>query len=330
MSPTFFGFFPGVGPLTRIRHSISPIIGYQYAPGSKVDSAYRHALDPADTTFNARSDPQQTISLGLSQSFDAKLKPPPGDTTSEPRKIKLLAINTSSISYNFEQAKVPGHTGWQTSSLSNTISSDLLPFQLSITHDLWRGRVGTDSARFDPFLTSVSTGFTFTPATIRGIVGLLGFAARAPRPGSGADTARAAGPALGPPGMSGGNDLFRQQGRGFGSGNRAFSLQVNYSSNHSRADTAIVGHPAGRQMVTFSMSFSPTANWTANWHSAYDFGTQQFADHFLSFERDLHRWRASFVFSKSANGNFAFSFNIALIDQSDIKFDYDQHTFARP
>ena len=330
MSPTFFGFFPGVGPLTRIRHSISPIIGYQYAPGSKVDSAYRHALDPADTTLNARSDPQQTISLGLSQSFDAKLKPPPGDTTSEPRKIKLLAINTSSISYNFEQAKIPGHTGWQTSSLSNTISSDLLPFQLSITHDLWRGRVGTDSARFDPFLTSVSTGFTFTPATIRGIVGLLGFAARAPRPGSAPDTARAAGPGLGPPGVSGRNDLFRQQGRGFGSGNRAFSLQVNYSSNHTRADTALVGHPAGRQMVTFSMSFSPTANWTANWHSAYDFGTQQFADHFLSFERDLHRWRASFVFSKSANGNFAFSFNIALIDQSDIKFDYDQHTFARP
>jgi len=54
-----------------------------------VDSAYAYALDPTDTTFNARSDPQQTISLGLSQTFDAKLKPPPGDTTSEPRKIKL-------------------------------------------------------------------------------------------------------------------------------------------------------------------------------------------------------------------------------------------------
>ena len=83
-------------------------------------------------------------------------------------------------------------------------------------------------------------------------------------------------------------------------------------------------------MVTLSMTFSPTAQWTATWHSAFDFGTRQFADHFLTFQRDLHRWRASFVFSKSANGNFAFSFNIALIDQSDIKFDYDQHTFAHP
>ena len=83
-------------------------------------------------------------------------------------------------------------------------------------------------------------------------------------------------------------------------------------------------------MVILAMTFSPTAHWTANWHTSYDFGTRQFADHFLSFERDLRRWHASFVFSKSANGNFAFSFNIALIDQSDIKFDYDQRTFARP
>ena len=333
LSPTFFGFFPGVGPLTRIRHSISPIIGYQYAPGAKVDSVYAHALDPSDTTFNARSDPQQTISLGLSQSFDAKLKPPPGDTTSEPRKIKLLAINTSPIIYNFEQAKVSGLTGWQMSNMSNTISSDLFPFTLTIIHDLWRGgRVGTDSAKFDPFLTSVSTGFTITPATIRGIAGLLGFAARAPRPASTPDTASAApgggGPGFGPPGV-GHNGAFQQQVPGFGSGNRAFSLMVNYSSNRSRSDTP-ADPKGGKQMVRLQMTFSPTANWTASWQSAYDFGTQQFAAHDLSFQRDLHRWRASFVFSKSPNGNFAFSFNIALIDQSDIKFDYDQHTFARP
>ena len=189
MSPTFFGFFPGVGPLTRIRHSFSPIFSYQYAPGAKVPEAYARALDPTGRTLNARSDPQQTITLGLSQNFEAKLKPPPGDTASEPRKIRLLAINTSQVSYNFEQAKIPGHTGWQTRSLSNTIASDLLPFQLAITHDLWRGDVGTDTAKFDPFLTSVSTGFTITPATLRGVVGLLGFASRGSHPPPAADPA---------------------------------------------------------------------------------------------------------------------------------------------
>jgi hypothetical protein len=105
---------------------------------------------------------------------------------------------------------------------------------------------------------------------------------------------------------------------------------VDYSSHRSRADTGLARRQAGQQFVTLSMNFSPTRNWTASWHSSYDFGTRQFADHFLSFERDLRRWHASFVFSKSANGNIAFSFNIALMDQSDIKFDYDQRTFARP
>jgi Tat protein translocase TatC len=332
VSPTFFGFFPGVGPLTRIRHSISTTISYQYARGAKVDSAYAHALDPSGTSLTARSDPQQTISFGLSQNFEAKLRQPPGDTTSEPRKIRLLAINTGSVSYNFEQAKIPGRTGWQTGSISNTFTSDLLPFQLSISHDLWRGRVGTDSAQFDPFLTSVSTGFTITPATLRGISGLLGFArGRAPQQPPAADTT-AGGPGLGA-GMGAGSNLFGKQGAGglgAGPAGRAFALRIDYSSNRSRADTALIGRQAGKQFVTLAMNFSPTAHWTASWRSSYDFGTRQFADHFLSFERDLRRWHASFVFSKSANGNFVFSFNIALIDQSDIKFDYDQRTFAQP
>jgi Tat protein translocase TatC len=329
ISPTFFGFFPGVGPLTRIRHSISTSISYQYAPAAKVPEAYARALDPSDTSLTARSDPQQTITFGLSQTFEAKLRPAPGDTASEPRKIRLLAISTGGISYNFEQAKLPGRTGWQTPSISNSITSDLLPFQLSISHDLWRGRVGTDSAKFDPFLTSVSTGFTVTPATLRGISGLLGFAHRAPPPA--ADTT-VVGPGLGP-GLGAGPHPFAAPGAGgigTGGGGRAFALRLDYSSHRSRADTGLARRQAGQQFVTLSMNFSPTRNWTASWRSAYDFGTRQFADHFLSFERDLHRWHASFVFSKSANGNFAFSFNIALMDQTDIKFDYDQRTFARP
>lgn len=331
MSPTFFGFFPGVGPFSRIRHSFSPLLSYQYAPGAKVDSVYAQALDPTRRTLNARSDPQQTITLGLSQNFEAKYKVPAGDTTSAPRKIRLLAINTSGLSYNFEQAKMPGRTGWQTRSLSNTIASDLLPFQLSITHDLWRGDVGSDTAKFDPFLTNVSTSFTVSPATLRGIAGLLGLAAHAPpaqtTPTPAADSIPRGLP-QGPRGGFGGQ--FGGSQRNFGGGGRAFALRVDYSSNHNRADTALVGHPGGRQFVTLSLNFSPTTHWTASWHSSYDFDTRQFADHFLSFERDLRRWKASFVFSKSANGNFAFSFNIALIDQSDIKFDYDQRSFARP
>jgi len=44
LSPTFFGFFPGIGPLARIRHALSPIVSYQYAPGSKVSDEFAHVL----------------------------------------------------------------------------------------------------------------------------------------------------------------------------------------------------------------------------------------------------------------------------------------------
>ena len=113
LSPTFFGFFPGVGPFSRIRHSISPILSYQYAPGARVSDEFARALDPTGRRLlNARSDPQQTITLGLQQSFEAKLKPAAGDTANaEPRKIRLLSISTSGISYNFEQAKDSGKSG---------------------------------------------------------------------------------------------------------------------------------------------------------------------------------------------------------------------------
>src|SRR6266480_6040018 len=152
-SPAFFGFFPGFGPLSRIRHTISPIISYQYAPAVKIPDDYAHAFDPTGRLLKGRTDPQQTISLGLSQTFDAKLKPPAGDTAAErePRKIKLLSISTSAISYNFERAKLPHSTGWQTGTLSNTFQSDLVPgLQFSMTHELWKGDVGSDTAKFSP------------------------------------------------------------------------------------------------------------------------------------------------------------------------------------
>jgi len=71
------------------------------------------------------------------------------------------------------------------------------------------------------------------------------------------------------------------------------------------------------------------ARWSAVWNSNYNFQTRQFGDHSISLQRDLHRWHASFSFLKAANGNFAFSFYVALLDQPDIKFDYNQQSFAR-
>jgi len=362
LAPTFFGFFPGFGPVDRIRHSVQFIINYLYAPGSAVDSAYARAIDPSGLNKAALSDPQQTISIGLSQNIEAKLKPPPGDTTGQGRKIRLLSINTSQIQYNFERAKEPEYTGWQTQTLTNTFASDLVPgFTLSLTHDLWAGAVGQRGVKFSPFLTNVSAGFSISGATLRGIGALLGLAsARPAAPPAGAGNTANAGlaPSGGttvtlpgggvPPAYPGGIRGMAGAPYAGGMTGGGFSLQVSFTSTRQRvlkdsssfiqvqtdtqyqAPLPIPGTSGvGQEQMNLTMHFSPTPHWDLGWTTTYDFHTHQFGQHYIQLQRDLRRWQASFAFVKSPNGTFAFNFRISLKDEQDIKFDYDQQTFRQ-
>ena len=106
---------------------------------------------------------------------------PGGDTaSSNDRKLRILSISTSAMTYDFEQAKLPGRTGWVTDAITNSFLSDLLPgFNLSLTHDLWRGTVGTDTASFDPFLQNVSASFAISGNTLRAIGSVFGLGGKA-------------------------------------------------------------------------------------------------------------------------------------------------------
>jgi hypothetical protein len=89
--------------------------------------------------------------------------------------------------------------------------------------------------------------------------------------------------------------------------------------------------PAGgfgetNQMLQASLGFQPTENWNVRWSSSYSFTRHEFADHVLSFTRDLHRWEATFDFFKAQNGNFTFRFNVRLLDNPDIKLPYEQRS----
>ena len=114
-------------------------------------------------------------------------------------------------------------------------------------------------------------------------------------------------------------------------GGKGFNLSLLYTITRARpqVDTGFASTLGGSHNVGFTLSFQPTAHWSATWTSNYDFDTRQFGAHFIRLERDLHRWHASFSFSKAPTGNFAFSFYVALLDQPDIKFDYQQQSFAR-
>ena len=330
VAPTFYGFFGGIGPLARIRHTIQPSLAYSYSPAADVPLEYAQAVTAPGQALRLRSDPTQTISLGLNQNIEAKTRRPPGDTTdAKVHKIRLLSIQTSPISYDFEQAKLLGRTGWTTPSLTNSFLSDLVPgFNLSITHDLWKGVVGTDTAKFSPFLSGVTASFSLSAQTFASLGRLLGLGGAPtpspPVPNSTQPPGQAYPSPFGPA-----DDLRR--GTAFTSnqtylrGSRGFNASVNFTLNRSRP-TLTTPNPKNQSNIALNSSFSPTQLWQVNWTTQYNATEKRFESQQLNLTRDLHDWRATFSFTRSPNGNFAFSFLITLIDLPDLRFDYRQST----
>jgi Tat protein translocase TatC len=325
-SPTFFAFFPGIGPLSRIRHSVSPVITWNYQPAADIPIEFAQAISQNGQPVELRSDASQAVTVSLSQTFEGKKKPPAGDTASVTDvKTRLLSISTSPVTYDFEQAKKPGRSGWATQTITNSLLSDMLPgFNLSLTHDLFRGTAGSDTAKFAPFLQNVSASFAISGATFRAIGSIFGLggkgsagkkeqvptsyvaqSGRRPRPGGFFSTTQAP---------------LRPAGR-------SFSANFNYSLARTRPIPGVTTTTPDRQSLGFSTNFSPTPFWSLSWSSQYNITDNEFESQVVRLERDLHEWRASFNFVRNPNGNFAFYFSISLTDLPELKFDYDQTTF---
>ena len=342
-SPTLFAFFPGIGPLSRIRHSFSPVIIWNYQPAADVPEEFARAVAQPGQPIALRSDATQRVTVSLSQSFEGKLGSRGADTSgtagtadAEARKVRLLSITTSGISYDFEQAKKPGFTGWATQSVTNSILSDLLPgLNLSLTHDLWRGTAGSDTAKFDPFLQNVSASFAISGGLFRSIGSIFGLGGKA-GPGSGessrvptsyiAESGRRTRP----------GSFFSSSQSPLQRPGRTFSANFNYQLTRSRPPSGIPASgvpalvaPDSRQSLGFSTSFSPTPFWSLSWSSQYNITDGKFESQVVRLERELHEWRAGFNFVQNPNGNFAFYFSIYLTDLPDLKFDYDQTTIER-
>ena len=353
VAPTFFGLFPGFGPFARIRHSFSPSIAWSFAPAANIPLGYARALANGGPVLTTRSSATQTLTLGLTQNFEAKLRPPPlppgADTAGAPepeaKKIKLLSIQTSGVGVDLEQAKKKGFTGWVTGTVSNTFSTDLLSgFSLSTSHSLFDGAPGAASSRFHPYLTSVSVRFGVGPSLLQTIGSFFGLAGPAPSPPAAEaahrDTTRAPGDtlALGTPFTTGIQpNALSSRPPGLGqlgprAGSSAFNASIAFDLARQRPIDSAVARRTGQVVsvvppqstISGNISFQPTRHWSVSWETLYDIQKGQFASHVLRLVRDLHDWRATFSFVESPNGNVVFNFNITLIDQPEIKFDYDQ------
>ena len=374
LNTSIYGFWPGVGPFSRIRHKVAPSLSWSYSPAPEATTPLQ------DTIFGVRNLAEQNrLTLSFNQTFEAKYTESdtaaagvagavgepdaavdPAAVDGEPRrlpqarKVTLLALNTStSFLFDFVAAEEEGR-GFLTDQVSNSIRSDLLRgFQLSTTHDLFRyddavsplfpvslPRAPLAPRTFDPFLSRLSARFSIDQDFwLFRALGLSGGTAEAvvdttadgfpdtdaEGPGGSLDPSIGAesNPGADPGGVgaivNGGPGSGRQTRGGIG----GWQASLNYSLIRSRAEASRSGD---NQMLTGNFSFRPTEHWSVRWSTGYSFTDGRFSDHMLTLSRDLHRWQANFDFTKAQNGNFAFSFRVNLLDNPDLKLDYDQRT----
>jgi hypothetical protein len=191
MSPTLYRRFPGLGPIAAIRHSISPSLSFQYTPAGDVSDEYLEAVGSTRIGYLG-ANRQQTLSLALNTTFEAKLRPGSDSIPEEQwQKIKLLALSFTSLGWDFERARVTKKTGLTNRNFGITARSDLLPgFDIGVDWSLFQGDPISDTAAFKPYRESIRGSLSLGPASpiVRGLARLLGIrlndSTRAGAPGS--------------------------------------------------------------------------------------------------------------------------------------------------
>ncbi|MEO8880292.1 MAG: putative LPS assembly protein LptD [Gemmatimonadaceae bacterium] len=159
-SPTFFAFFPGFGPFSRLRQSIQPRLSFSYAPSSDVSDAFLLATGRTRSGYlgGLRS---ETMQFQFNQVLEAKLRSKSDTAPDAGDKIRLLTINASPIDYDFVVASRTHRFGVTSNSFSYNLQSDLLPgFDFSSNYSLFQGDPLSDTAQFKPFRTGMTATFT--------------------------------------------------------------------------------------------------------------------------------------------------------------------------
>jgi hypothetical protein len=342
-----YGFFGGAGPFEMIRHKFSPAFDYAWSPESTPTSLQQDV-------FGSRAlQPKNTLSISLTQTFEAKrrqseeeiaaadslsaaeLETGPPDPNAGPRQVQqtptvsLLALRTSVVQYDFVEADSVGSflAGFQTTRLSNQIASDYLRgLSVSLNHELFEDEIGDDgslaSRSFQPHLSQVNLSFSF--GSTSSIFRWLSFGSspleedppEEPEETGEFEFIGATEESSVVP-VAGRDQVATPSTRSRSSG--GWNASVNYSLQRPRDPTRLAS-----QMLSGTMRLQPTESWSLGWRTAYDLEAAAFNDHSIRLSRDLHRWQANFDFLQTATGNWTFRFEVSLLDNRDLKFDYKQ------
>ena len=385
-SPTFFGLFPGFGRYERFRHSVSPSLSYSFSPAAEVSDEFLAALGRTRQGYLG-SLAQNSVSLSISTNIEAKVRSAQPDSLSaglpqEPgKKINVLALNFTSLSWDFERARVTKRTGLTNDRFGITARSDLLPgLDFGTTYSLFEGSSLSDTARFKPYREDLRASFTINRERNPFLALWRMFSPAVPRPDPTIETATPTQDDLLARQIASQQQVTGSTARNAQFGmpsSREWSANFTFSSSRQRppvgsvtiieeddvalcsalgldpfaqercvqerqaarlgdpnAGQTTIGGPFYRRPPTTtiqSMIALPiTRNWSATWQTTYDFEAGQFASHMVNLNRELHDWNATFSILQSPNGNFAFSFFIALKAQPELKFEHQRNSYRRP
>jgi hypothetical protein len=250
-SPTFFGLFPGFGPVERFRHSISPVISYSYSGKAEISDAYLRATNQTRQGYIGAL-AQNVVSLTLATNIEAKLRGASDTVRDESKKrIKLLSLTFTPLDYDFNRAKQTGKSGFVTERFGYTARSDLLPgLDFGVDYSLFQGSPRTsDTAVFKPFRESVrgSISLNRQSGVVAAIARLFGYdLSETPPPTAGlasrdsGETRSVAAQKIA--GSVNTANRMREQFSGLGSG---WQLDLTYSSQRFRPTPgAVVVDPA--------------------------------------------------------------------------------------
>lgn len=359
-SAALFGFYPGIGPFSAIRHRLSPSVSYGYAPEIQQTELQERVFGPA----GGRA--QNRVSLTLNQTWEAKLRPgarsrgaeeSPADSAAldaaadsvgieglsadttdtglpaspaapdDAQKVTLLSINTSAIEYDFAQAAAEG-SGFVTERLSNSISSDYLRgMTVRMEHELF------DRSAIDPNDPGQRGQLgTFAPR----LTSLSTSLSLGPNSSVVRWIQRMIGVETGAGGAEGvipgrqevgevnpeGSGAATNNPRGTGSGPWRVSLDYRFSRDQRSYSPSGIEPREASQTLRADMTFALTPNWGLNWNTDYSITDGEFGTHRLVLRRDLYRWEADFSFTMTPYGNSSFNMLVRLKDLPDLKFDY--------
>ena len=325
--------------LQAVRHTLTPNVGFSYAPDFSRQRYGFYETVQTDTTGRFKvyspftdnaygvpgSGQQFNLTFGLSQSLEAKVR-----TKDTVKKIKIIDQISINGSYNF---------------LADSMRLSTLPIQLRTT--IYQGVALNLSMTLDPYEVSPQ-GVRYDklmwgrglPGRIQNIGWSFGYTFRSRENSN----------------MVAGNDItslppeyFNSWSDPYGQLNPAlrrqwmagqyydfsipwnfgFNYSINYSAQYVNNGTTGYNKKIS-QTINFNGSVTLTKKWMITANSGFDFTTRKMSMTSVSITRDLHCWQMSFTWVPFGNHrSWAFNIGVKAASLADLKFDksYTQYDY---